>query len=430
MKTIYSLFAVTFSLLVASCSKVPEKVTHVNDYNSYLETAENEMLQLSKDDFKFWEKKYEKEPNQFTYLVKAAASQSQLFKETGSIEDLTSAAQKLIKANERTNYTKVGYLRALARNYISQHKFKESLSLLKKAEAIGENLNSTQKMLFDVHLELGNVEEAENYLVKIENFKDFDYLIRFSKWSDHQGDLDNAILYLEKATKIAESTNDNGLKQWSYTNLADYYGHNGQIVESYNHFLKALQLDPNDAYAKKGIAWIVYSHERNPQEALRILNAISKNHQAPDYYLLKAEIEEYMGNSEAKAQNLQAYFTEVQNENYGDMYNKYNALLYAEDLKQTANALKIAHTEVKNRPTAQSYDLLAWTYFNQGDFAEALTIMENHVIDKTYEPEAMFHLAEIYKANGKLKEVKNLKKELLASSFELGPIVTQRVLKL
>lgn len=427
MKTLYNLLIVAFLFGAVSCSEVSEKVTQADDYNSFLETQENEMLQLLKDDFNFWEEKLEKEPNQFPYLAKAATSQSQLFKETGNIEELIGAERKLIEANEKTNYTKVGYLRALARNYISQHKFKESLKLLKKAETIGENLNGTQKMLFDVYLELGNVQEAETYLEKIENFKDFDYLIRVSKWSDHNGNLDHAILYLEKATQMAEASNDKWLKQWAYTNLADYYGHDGQIAKSYQHYLKSLELNPNDAYAKKGIAWIVYSHERNPKEALRILDAISQKHKAPDYYLLKAEIAEYMGNTEAKEQNLQAYFEEVQNKQYGNMYNKYNAIILAEDTKQTANALKIATTEIKNRPTPQSYDLLAWTYYNQGDSAEALKIMENHVVGKTFEPEALYHLAHIYKANGKHNEAKKLKKELLESAFELGPIAEKSI---
>src|SRR5690606_18953473 len=124
---------------------------------------------------------------------------------------------------------------------------------------------------------------------------DFDYLIRLAKWSDHQGNLDAAIIYLEKAKTTAESSNMKGIKQWAYTNLADFYGHAGRIHDSYNHYLKALELDPNDAYAKKGIAWIVYSYEKNPDEALRILNSVMKDYLAPDYYLLKSQIYEFKG---------------------------------------------------------------------------------------------------------------------------------------
>ena len=427
MKTLSQLVSVLLLLLTISCNKESKKITHINDYNVYLKITENKMLQLVKEDLTFWKKKHEKEPNQFPYLSKIAASQSQIFAKTGDIEALIKAEKSLIKVNELTNNTKVGYLRALARNYISQHRFKESLVLLKKAEVIGEDLKATQKMLFDVHLELGNYKLAKDYLIVLVDTSDFDYLIRLSKWSDHIGNLDAAIKYMEQAKIIAESSNIPSTKQWVYTNLADYYGHAGKIKASYNHYLKALELDPEDAYAKKGIAWIVYSYEKNPNEALRILNTITKSYNAPDYHLLKAEIAEYKGDSNLKEAQLKLYNKAINNAMYGAMYNKYNALIYAEDSNQIAKALKLANTEISNRPTPQSYGLLAWTYYNQGDVKNALEVMENHVIGKTFEPEVMFHLAYIYKANGKLNEAKNLKNELLESIFELGPLMAKKI---
>lgn len=413
-----------------SCKNNNQQITNQLDYNTYLQTDKDEVLQMALADYTFWEKKLEKDPNQFPYLVKAAASQSLLFNKTGNIESLIKAENYLIDANKATNYKKSGYLRALARNYISQHKFKASLELLKKAEAIGENLESTQKMLFDVYLELGDYKMAKQNLNTFEDFNDFDYLIRLSKWLDHQGNLDGAIQYLDKAMAIAESSNLPSTKQWTYTNLADYYGHAGKIEMSYNFYLKALEIDSNDAYAKKGIAWIVYSHEKNPDEALRILNTVTKNYNAPDYHLLKSEIAEFKNDKNLKSKELKLYQKSVDNPLYGDMYNKYNALLFAENEKKSAKALSIANQEIENRPTPQSYDLLAWTYFNHGDVKDALTVMEKHVVGKTFEPETLFHLAKVYKANGKLNDAKNLKKELLESTFELGPLMAEEIKKI
>ena len=430
MKTINQITFILLLLVIVSCNNTPKQLTSISDYNTYLEISENEMLQLATEDLKFWEKKLEKEPNQFPYLAKAAASQSLIFSKTGNINALIEAEKNLIEVNEITGYDKPGYLRSLARNYISQHRFKEALELLNKAESNGENLKSTEKMLFDVHLELGNFEQAKVYLEKIRKDGNFDYLIRLSKWSDHRGDLDAAIKYMEQAKTIAEASNMPVTKQWVYTNLADYYGHGGNIKGSYNHYLKALELDPNDAYAKKGIAWIVYSYEKNPDEALRILNTVTKTYNAPDYHLLKAEIAEFNNDLQLKEEQLKLYNEAVSNTLYGDMYNKYNALLFVENPSDSAKALSIANIEIENRPTPQSYDLLAWTYHNQGDTKEALEVMEKHVVGKTFEPEAMLHLAHIYKANGKLNEAKKLKRELLESAFELGPITTQKVKEL
>ncbi|WP_203257245.1 tetratricopeptide repeat protein [Hyunsoonleella ulvae] len=427
---LFNLIFCTVILCVFSCktkTETPKLVTNKTDYNQYLQNKNNEILDAAQQDYIFWEKKLEKAPNQFPYLAKVAASQSLLFSETGKIEYLIDAERKLIAANKATNYSNSGYLRALARNHISQHKFKEALKLLEKAEVHGDRLASTQKMLFDVHLELGNLAEAQQYLNKIENYKDFDFLIRLSKWSDHNGDLDKAILYLEKATDMAEANKNKGLMQWSYTNLADYYGHAGRLEDSYSHYLKALALNPNDAYAKKGIAWIAYSHEKNTEEALRILNSITKNYHAPDYHLLKAEIADFTDDINLKEREIALYKKAMGNTLYGNMYNKYNILLLAENKAKTAEALKIAYHEIENRPTAQSYDLLAWTHYNHGNLREALSIMENHVAGHTSEPEVLYHMAEIYKASGKLNKAKDIKEELLKSSFELGPLTTETI---
>ncbi|MDG5492197.1 cell surface protein [Psychroserpens sp. SPM9] len=426
-KHIYMIFVAVAVLLTNCQTDTTQNVTNSNDYNDYLAIAENETLERAQKNEIFWSEKLEQTPHQYGFHNQLASTYSQYFSATGTIEYLKKAESHLLQVNERTKFNNPSYLRSLAYNYISQHKFKDALEHLETAEDLKGNLSATQKMLFDVHLELGNYETAQSYLKTFENFSDFDYLIRLSKWSDHKGNLDAAIKYMEKAMRIAESSNLADLKQWSYTNIADFYGHAGDIEKSYHHFLKALELDPNDAYAKKGIAWIVYSYEKNPDEALRILNTVTASYTAPDYYLLKSEIADFKGDRAMKAAQLELYKKAMQNTAYGDMYNKYNVLLHIDEKANLEEAIAIAKTEVANRPTPQSYDLLAWAYFNNGDLDKALTIVETHIINKTFEPETLYHVAEIYKSAGKTKDLKPLKEELLASIYELGPTMESKI---
>ncbi len=400
------------------------QITNVKDYDKFLTNSENTSKNLAIENLAFWSEKLEKNPTQYVYLSKIAGNEGLLFGQTGNIDYLKKQEEKLKALNVKTNYNKAGYLRSAAKNFITQHRFKESLELLLKAEKNGEKLKATQKMLFDVYLELGNSKEAEKYLNKIKNFRNFDYLIRLSKWSDHQGDLDKAIYYMESAMEIAEKSKKENLKKWVYTNIADYYGHAGEIEKSYNHFLKALTIDPNEAYAKKGIAWIVFSHEKNPEEALRIINSLEN--QLPDYYLLKAEIAEFQNNLKAKEENISNYLSLINNPKYGDMYNKYTILLCDEDLKDFDIALNLSQREIKNRPTAQSYDLLAWTHYNHGNVKKALTIINQHVVNKTSEPEALYHMTTIFKANN-IKVKQSDLEELKSSSYELGPVLSEKI---
>ena len=427
MKTLYSLLAI---VLLFSCNtKTKTTVTNISDYTEFL-TAESNSYKKAKKEEQFWLKKLKNEPNQYPYLSKLAAAESQLFEATGRIEYLIKAEAHLVALNKKTNYKTSSHLRSLARNYISQHRFKDALLLLEQAETLAEDIKSTQKMLFDVHLELGNDTQAKQYLEDVTDYNSFDFLIRTAKWNDHIGNLSAAITYMEKALVKAESSKNKTLMQWSYTNIADFYGHDGQIEKSYNYYLKALTLNPNDAYAKKGIAWIIYSYERNPEEALSILNTITKTYNAPDYYLLKAELANYLNDETAKEEYLKQYNTAVQNKHYGTMYNAYNAKLFAETTTEQTKAITIAKQEIKNRPTAQSYDLLAWAYYNNGNTKDALNIVEQHVEGKTFEPEVIYHIAEIYKANNKPEAVKRLKEELTEATYELGPVMETKIQQL
>jgi tetratricopeptide (TPR) repeat protein len=418
-------------LVAVSCqNKELGKVTNPTDYKQYLIAANNPALAFTQRELDFWQAKYDKAPNQVSYLSILASNYSKMFEITGDINYLSKAEELLIESNETYRYSSVGTIRALARNYISQHKFREALELANKAKAIGEGLKETEKLLFDVQMELGNYTEAEANLQKISDGEDFDYLIRVAKWNDHLGDLDTTIRMMEKAKSKAEAYDNKYLKIWTYSNLGDFNGHAGNIQQAYDYYLKTLALDPNNSYALKGIAWIVFSHEKDTKEANRIIDIVSKKHNSPDFYLLKAQIAEYENNAEAKSINLNNYMAKLENAKYGAMYNSYNVILFAADKTTAPKALEIAKVEVQHRPTPVSYDLLAWSYYNLGDKEKALAIERQYVEGKSTEPKLHYHMAVIYKANNHPGKVKTLKEELLKSTFELGPNLEQKIVNL
>ncbi len=419
------LFLVT--ILMVSCQQESKFKTHQEDYNQYLVTTP---VKTTSKYFELWNAKIKQDSSQLLSFGNVASEYNRFFQNTGDIQYLKKAEQALTKAVEIAVIGKAGYRRALARNYISQHRFKEALKLAESARELGSGLDESRSLLFDVHLELGNYDKAEAYLDSLQNMSDFGYLIRLAKWNDHKGDLGTTIRLMEKAKTKAESSKNIGLLVWSYTNLADYYGHAGRIKDSYVYYLKGLELDNQNAYAKKGLAWIVFSHERNGKEALRILDAVLETHKSPDYYLLKAEIAEFMGEELLKMKAFDDYYTMVQNKAYGDMYNSYNIDFYLNELLANDKAIALAKVEVKNRPTPESYDLLAYSFFKKGEKEKALELVENHISGKTFEPAILQHAAEIYKANGLDSKVSVLKEELLGAIYELGPTKEGQILNL
>ncbi len=411
-----------FSALLISCNSNPKKeITKKQDYQKYLTLDNSSKRNEIEKEIQFWQTKYTIAPNQPTYLVKIANQYTNLFETNAQIKNLYKAEELLLEANKKLFEKSSEVMRAIARNYITQHKFKEALNHLKKAYQLGEKKKETEKMLFDVHMELGNYKLAYSSLNKIRNTKDFDYLIRAAKWNDHNGRLDYAISLMEEAKKRVETKENKALKVWVYSNLADFYGHDGRIEDSYAFYLKTLELDNSNSYALKGIAWIAFSHERNTKKANEIITFLERKNKIPDLFLLKAEIAEFDKNEFEKEKAIESFISTLSQNEYGDMYNKYKILLMVENKNQIDNAIFLAKEEVQNRPTPESFDLLAWSYYKKGDLKKALEIAQKHTLNKSFEPSILLHNAIILKSNKYENNTNEMKAELIASLYELGP---------
>lgn len=422
MKTVLPILIL---ILFASCTNQEKNtITNNKDYEQYLSS---DPVPLSSKYFELWNSKIKPDSMQLTSFGIVGGEYTRYFNQTGDIAYLRKAEQALKKAVEIAAVGKSDYYRSLARNYISQHRFKEALHWAQRAHQLGSGLQASQALLFDVHMELGNYDVAKSFLDFIQDDDSFDYLIRRAKWSDHKGNLSAAVNYMEKAKAKANRTSNDYLKVWTYTNLADFYGHAGRLEEAYQHYLKTLHIDRNNAYAKKGIAWIVFSHEKNPEEALRILDHITEVNQTPDYQMLKAEIAAYMKEDLKMNSFLDAYYKGVQNEAYGSMYNTHTVKFYLEETQEYQKAVALAEQEVQNRATPETYDLLAFAHFKNGELSKAVHLMEHYVEGKTFEPEALYHMAKIYQAYGAHEKAQDLKQELKDAAFEMGPSFPQRL---
>ena len=109
------------------------------------------------------------------------------------------------------------------------------------------------------------------------------------------------------------------------------------------------------------------------------------------------------------------------------MYNTYKIEVLAEDPATEEEALALAKLEVKNRVTPETYQLLALANLVNGHKEKALEIINNHVVDKTFEPTALLTMAKVYKANMMQDKVEDLKEELLEASYEMGPLKMREI---
>ncbi len=422
------LFLLLSFLLIIGCkestSEQESQITNSEDYNNYLAVQK---ARTTSPYFELWNSKITTDSVELPSFSAVAGQYNMFFESTGNITYLKKAEQSLEKAVKVANIDKEIYYRSLARNYISQHRFKEALVYADSAAQLSKNIPATQHLLFDVYMELGDYTKADSIKKLFADPQDFNYIIRAAKWNDYKGKLDMTIMFMEKAKEKAEASKNRAMLLWVYSNIADYYGHDGRIKDSYEHYLKTLEIDSSNAYAKKGIAWIAYSKDLNSLEAQRILDSVLTAHVSPDYYLLKAEIAEFENDNKAKKNAMNSFWELANNPAYGNMYNTYKIELLAEDPSTKKEALSLAEQEIKNRATPETYQLLALANLVNGNKEKALKIINDHVVDKTFEPTALLTMAKIYKANMMPDMVKDIKEELLEAGYEMGPFKLREI---
>ncbi|PIQ47363.1 MAG: hypothetical protein COW03_15870 [Cytophagales bacterium CG12_big_fil_rev_8_21_14_0_65_40_12] len=416
------------SLFISSCQQRTNKKTiaKADDYSQYLNANPSQnTLEINNIDLEFWGNKLQNDPKNFTYISKIAGLYSQRFRLDGNVMNIYTSDSLYKVALALNPFSDAGIYQGLSGNSITKHEFADAKKYAELALKEGDKKTASYYLLFDALLELGETIQAKSILALQQNKNNFDYLIRASKIADIEGDLEQAIVLMEAGFEKVKA--NSALYAWSKANLADMYGHAGKIEESYQSYLAVLKKKPEHWHSLQGIAWIAFAHDNNLNEAKRILNYIKTKNNDPQITLMLAEIADFENDSQNAKVLKEAYYAQAGASEYLGMYNKYTILLEAEDLGKPEVAVLRSKDEANKRPTPEIYDLLAWSHLQNGDPKTALALANKFVVDKSSEPEVLYHLGIIYMSNDMKTQGKKFLKEALESSFELGPLTSSKI---
>jgi tetratricopeptide (TPR) repeat protein len=415
-----------FVLLIFAfgCNHQPRQVTNQSEIEQLLSKNSFARNDAFIEEMRFWNDRLARNGNDEAALFKMAGLHAQTFKTTGRIEDIWTSDSLYKKVLEFDPHGNVDAYHGLAINAISQHQFQDARMYAEKALSLVDKKAISLLLLIDASIETGDYATANRTLQQFKNTSSFAYLIRKARYKDLGGQLDSAIFCMEKAYKRIKG--NPALAQWTLTNLGDMYGHAGMVKRSYDAYIKVLRNDPGNDHALKGIAWIALAHDKKPETARWILNALTTRQPMPDIELTLAEIAEVDGNQSLKRKHLEKFKALVSRPGYKQMYQRHLAFVEAEEFDPTT-AVTLALHEIKSRPTPESYDLLAWAYYHAGDVEKALEVSRSKVQDQTSEPQTFYHTGMIYLANGDKKHAKYFLSKALESKFELGPAKTSKI---
>ncbi len=423
-----SFIIVCCAILLAACSKNTKSIVQEEKITALLQQkTSTDAVAMIETDMQFWNNRLAITVDDMSSQIKLASLYNQRFQYSGQISDIHKSDSLFHAANQLQKKFSSGIYRSLATNCVTQHQFIQADRYLDTAFKMGDDLYLTRLQQFDVKLELGQYKQAETILNAFRYKNNFDYFTRAAKLEDHKGNSDASISFMEKAYVDVKESKKEQLLLWVKTNLADMYGHNNRINESYQLYSEVLTAHPDYYHAWKGIAWIAYSHDKNTTLAKKILLWLQQKHPIPDYDLMLSEIAAFEKNNSAKNKYLASFIDKASNPAYGDMYNKYLFTIMSDELNDRSAAMTIAQKEVNNRPTPQSYELFAWSLYKNGQLDEAVKIAESRIINKTFEPDALYHIGLLLKKSGRPKLAKQYLTDALESSFELGPVTANEI---
>ncbi|HKL18742.1 MAG TPA: hypothetical protein VJ905_07225 [Halalkalibaculum sp.] len=385
-------------------------------------------LENAEMNIKFWKKKLASSPESMTYHSKLAGAYASRFSIIKDINDLQKADSLYTVAFNLAGGKNVDNLQAMGHLAITRHKFTEAQQWGLKALEVGDKKTASHKLLFDALMERGDYELAKKHLSKLENKNSFAYLIRLSKYKDHEGNLDSALHYMERAKKRIGYNHT--LRAWSESNLGDMYGHANHIQKSYDSYMQVLHDEQTGAswlHSLEGIAWIAYAHDDNADLARQILTYVDDRIQSPGVKLKLAEIAEYQNKPLKKEQYLQAFLEEAGKPVYQGMYDAKLIEIAATEMSNYDRAKKLVAEELRNRPNPSTYNLKALNYLEMGKAEKALEIIESKVKDRTYEPVPVLNMARVYKANGMFEKAQEYFEQALLAGYELGPVTVNNI---
>ena len=370
-------------------------------------------------DLKFWKDRLDAQPGSHTNTVKYAGMLAARFHLNGDINDLRMAERLIANLNKENKESESGLFRTLA-NYSSlQHRFSEANNQSLRALQIGDNRYETELQLFDNAFELGKIDLAKTTLAKLKKNYEYAYYFRLAKMQHYDGDLEGAVLSMQKASTL---TNGNlYLQQAAISNMADLQLHSGDFENAAINYKKSIVLDKADYHSITGLGLIALNHDNNLDLADTIFQYIASKTKSPDIYFRLIQLAQQKGDIKLEKKYAQVFAAKASSAAYGNMYNKYLIELYDGVLDNPKQMLSIAENELKNRNTPQTNSWYAWALYKNNQKTKAMDRYQKYISGKPLEGLELFYMAKMMKAEKKAYNSQSFLKAAYQNRFDLSP---------
>lgn len=263
-----------------------------------------------------------------------------------------------------------GAMTALAALALSRHRFSEALEWGNRARAITSFNPHNYGVIGDAQIELGRYDEAARTIqTMVDQRPDLSSYARVSYVRELYGDVDGAIQAMQMAVNAGGANAEN--TNWVRVQLGNLYFNRGQLDEAEMRYQEALANYPDylHALAARGR---VRAAQGNYDAAIEFYQKAIEIIPVPQYVIELGDIYTVAGNTTdaKKMYDLVRFEQELFRTNGVDVDLEL-ALFDADHKQNLEQALERARATYARRPSIHVADVLAWTLYRSGKYAEA-----------------------------------------------------------
>lgn len=340
------------------------------------------------------------------------------FRETGGLAFIR-RAERLARESAR-RAPSASALARVAYTLLSQHRFAEALAETRRALALDSTNATANAIAFDALMEVGDFAGAERVLRRQDPGR-FGTATREAKWQEALGNFVRADQEMERACAGAlRGGVDAATIAWCYTERAMLATHLGQDAEAGRDLTLALEAFPGYRGALDALAWRAY-RAGDLASARALYEQALANGAGPDLHVRLARLAELSGDTAAARAHVATFERVATAPGMEALYGRHLAVHLADTPGRTAGAVRLARIELARRASPESWGVLAWALYRNGDVRAAVGAARRSVAWGSPEATRLYHAGAIEIAVGERKRGEGLLVRALTRAYELDP---------
>lgn len=386
---------------------------------------------VSEMSIRFLEDRVKRDPEDFIAYNKLAGYYQQRLRETGDLTYLNLASRAaraslgVLPAEQN-----IGGLTALALTEYASHDFAGARDHATRLTQLEPGKSYPYEILGDALLELGDYNQAETTLRKMEQLGvvTVNTVTRLARLALLHGEVD--IARRRFALALARAS-EGGVRRretiaWCQWQLGELAFSTGDYAAAEQRYREALSTFPNYFRALASLGRVRAAKGDRPDAMAQYEHAVRV---LPDPVFVGAlgDLYKLDGRETDAAQHyaLVEHIGHLSTLN-GALYNRQLALFYADHDMKPAEAVSMAEKELQFRKDIYGSDALGWAYYKASRYADARNQMKQALRLGTLDPLLFYHAGMIERDSGNQAEAKRLLKKALELSPRFHPVYAPR----